>query len=250
MIPTNHMHAVGGARVKYLHITDSLDVKLMRSILLLAQANVQGLANYPVTTDSPLHGLALAEITERLADSLQAMGNPPRIPVSHSKSYSGVVELIVALDDAAADRLVGFVQYKPRLPLCDSCSIGYLAVEAEYRGRGVLREMMGLLTQHYPSVGLDCPLSLVGLYERLGFKSVKRQGCHVAMETLPLSGSNWDMGDEIIQARDSIKRAKEAIRDKLGKATREAYAQRDADYKAAAAEVDTIFGRAACNASL
>ncbi|MBX6653746.1 GNAT family N-acetyltransferase [Pseudomonas aeruginosa] len=223
--------------MKYLRLTDGIDITLMRSILELAQANVPELAWYPIGEDSPLRGLALAEITEQLGDSLQYVGNPIDIPVSPSKVYRGFVEVIVALDDTNDDRLAGFIQYKPRLPVGNSCSIGYLTVDAEYRGRGVLRGMMELLTQHYPAVGLDCALQLVGLYENLGFKVGKAQGCHVAMETLPLTGSNWNMGEDILNARPSIQRAKEAIRDKLGKNTRQAYEKRDADMRAATAEV-------------
>jgi ribosomal protein S18 acetylase RimI-like enzyme len=224
--------------MQYFHLTDHMPYHIAGNILQLAHKHASELSSHVISTDSPLFKLAQAEVYELLGDALRSISSPESILINgvYHPASAGV---IIAIDETKGDGTFGgFLQYKPRLPRCDSASIGYAAVSAAYRGQGVLRSMIQELLKSYPSLGLDCPLALVPLYERLGFKPVGRQGTHVAMVTGPQSGKGWAIDQATLEKRPTYMRAKEEIRAQLGKQTRDAYAQRDEDDRAAAKEVD------------
>lgn len=219
-------------------LTRGVPYHVMGHILQLARNNASKLSRFPVDANSPLIGIAEAEVHEKLGSALAFVETPPLLDLG-GEHIRGVSEVIIAVDETVGDgRLAGFLQYKPRLPLCDSASIGYAAVPEAYRRQGILRMMMAELLKHYPAVGLDCDLDLVPLYERLGFYVVGPEGFHVAMQTAPLSGKNWTMTLDELSSRESVVRAKNEVWERLGNVkAKAAFRQRTEMEKAAEARV-------------
>lgn len=219
-------------------LTRGVPYQVIGNILQLARANASNLSRFPVEADSPLIGIAEAEVHEKLGSALVFVENPPLLDLG-GEHIRGVSEVIIAVDETVDNgRLAGFLQYKPRLPVCDSVSIGYAAVAEAYRRQGVLRQMMAEMLKHYPAAGLDCDLELVPLYERLGFYVVGKEGFHVAMENAPLSGKNWAMTLDELSSRESVIRAKDEVWKRLGNVkAKAAFRERTEMEKAAEARV-------------
>lgn len=213
---------------------------VMEASIALAVSEAPAMVPYVIDAESPLLPLAQAEVGILLGDSMRMVGAGVR------QRVNGVVcdlrvGVIAAVDDSAAEpRLAGFIQYKPRLLVDGVATIGYAAVAKDYRGQGVFTRMLDELKSRYPVLGLDCPLELVPFYEGLGFQMSSVQGAHVGMCTAPLPGKSWGQGQEALDGNKDYQRAKELIRNNLGKAARDAYAKRDADTRQRVNEINAL----------
>jgi GNAT superfamily N-acetyltransferase len=207
-------------------------------ILQLARANALKMVQHSMPADSPIIGLAEAEVHALLCDTLFNIDSPPAIEVD-GVVHRGVVGVLVAVDESSAEPVVaGFIQYKARLPLCGAASIGYAAVADDYRGQGLFRALVEMLKGLYPALGLDCTIDLVDLYEKLDFKVTGAQGAHVAMGNAgKLPGMSWGREPEFLAAASAVIAAKKEIADRLGEGAVFAYATVDADTKRARADV-------------
>lgn len=226
--------------MEIMHFTDGINLRVLEESLKLAIAEAPAMVGHHIDSESPLLPLAEAEVEVMLGDTLRMVGAGVR------EHFKGVwcelkVCVIAAVDDESDEpRLAGFIQYKPRLLTDGVATIGYAAVAKEYRGQGVFTRMLEELRSKYPVMGLDCPLELVPMYEKLGFKADNVQHAHVGMNTGPMTGINWGQDQEYLEAQKPYQRAKAAIRDKLGKRTAEAYAKRDADTQQRVEEIRAI----------
>lgn len=226
--------------MEIIHFTNGINPLVMDKSVNLAVAEAPAMVAYVVDADSPLLPLAQAEVAALLHDAMTMVGAGVRQRVE-GLLCELKVGVIAAIDDEQDEpRFAGFIQYKPRLLAEGVATIGYAAVEKSYRGQGVFRLMLNELKRVYPVLGLDCPLELVPMYERLGFHPTNVQGAHVGMSTGTMTGKSWGHGQEFLDQHPSYIRAKEAIRDKLGKATRDAYAKRDADTRKRVEEIKTL----------
>jgi GNAT superfamily N-acetyltransferase len=226
--------------MEIMHYTDGINPKAMEECIKLAVAEAPAMVHQQIDNESPLLELAEAEVEILLGDSLRMVGSGATQRLE-GRIVELKVGLIVAIDDEAeTPQLAGFIQYKPRLLVDGMASIGYAAVATSYRGQGVFKMMMNELKGSYPILGLDCPLELVPLYQKLGFKVDNAQGCHVGMTLGELGGKNWQQDDLYLESQKLFQRAKESVRTKLGKNTASAYAKRDADTRNRTQEVRAL----------
>lgn len=195
------------------------------------------MVGHHIDSNSPLLPLAEAEVEVLLGRALRMIGTR-EVGYFNGKLCELKVGLIAAIDDELEEpKFAGFIQYKPRLFVEGMATIGYAAVVKNYRGQGLFARMLDELKKKYPVLGLDCPLELVPMYEKLGFKVANIQGVHVGMNLGVLGGMIWGQDQESLEKEKIYQHAKEAVRDKLGKNTRNAYSQRDADTQRRQGEV-------------
>ena len=170
--------------MKILRLRGDIPAEFKKAATSLAHANSKELSAHTVEGSDPFLLFTQAEVISRLKHDLQLVENP----IVH-QGVKYIAEVIVAVDDSVApEKLVGFITYKPRSPALTSASIAYAVVDAAYRGRGLLKAMLNELLSHYPNLGLDCPVALVPLYEKLGFRVIGAQGGHVAMNLGEING--------------------------------------------------------------
>lgn len=212
-----------------MHFTNGINPLVMEESIKLAVAEAPAMVATVVGADSPLLPLAEAEVDAMLRDAMNMVGAGVR--QQYAEEWMDLrVGVIAAVDDDADEPcLAGFIQYKPRLRTEGTATIGYAAVAPAYRGQGIFKKMLNELKAQYPILGLDCSLELVPMYERLGFRPVKRQGAHVGMETAPLGGVTWGQGQEFLDSHPLYRRAMQRIEISLGESASDAYAKRDAD---------------------
>jgi GNAT superfamily N-acetyltransferase len=226
--------------MEIIHFTDGINPRVMDESINLAVSEAPAMIAHVIDSDSPLLPLAQAEVEALLRDAMCMVG------AGASQQIEGLwcelkVGVIAAIDDEPEEpRFAGFIQYKPRLLTEGVATIGYAAVAKDYRSQGVFKQMLDELKSQYPVLGLDCPLELVPMYERLGFRPTTVQGAHVGMSTGKMAGKSWGHGQEFLDSHKLYQRAKDAIRDKLGKATRDAYAKRDADTRKRVEEIKAL----------
>jgi len=215
--------------MKIINLTKDVPYQIKGCILQLARLHVPTFVGSAIGADSPLLPLAEAEVHELLGDTLASIDNPQPIETDEGSFWSAA-GVIIAFDETKENGVfAGFIQYKARVPISDSASIGYAAVCKDYEGQGVFTEMLNELRSIYPALGLDCTMSLVPMYEKMGFCVTGQQGVHVAMRTAPLSGKSWMREQEYLDQTKSVIEAKKQIRERLGKKVREAYVKRDSD---------------------
>lgn len=216
--------------MKILHLTNGISPSMREAIIGLAVSEAPAMVGQHIDADSPLLALAEAEVTVLLGESLDLVGAAVRQEFEDGQWFDLKVGVIAAIDDEAEGQpMAGMIQYKPRLMTDGVATIGYAAVAKDYRDQGIFKSMLEELKSTHPVLGLDCPLELVPLYEKLGFKADNAQGAHVGMSLGELSGQNWMHDQDYLENNSLYKQAKEFVRHKLGKNTRDAYSKRDRD---------------------
>jgi ribosomal protein S18 acetylase RimI-like enzyme len=215
--------------VKIYNLTESVPIPVKQCILQLARAYAPKLVGSAIGSESPLLALAEAEVHELLVDILVSIDHPQPVQIEAMQFWTAA-GVIVAIDETTDDGVfAGFLQYKARLPHCDSASIGYAAVSDNYKGQGVFKSMLNELRSIYPALGLDCTMDLVPMYEKLGFQVSGQQGVHVAMVTAPLSGKHWARDQQYLDRTNAVQAARQWIEESLGDKATEAYARCESD---------------------
>jgi GNAT superfamily N-acetyltransferase len=209
---------------------------LQQSALRLAVDNAKELSAYHVEENDPFLPLVRAEIATRLMNDFQLIETPH---VENGVSSKG--EVIFAFEEIGSQRkLVGFATYKPRLPEFTCASIAHMVVVKNYRGRGILRQMMTEILSHYAIVGLDCRIGLVPIYEKFGFKVTGAQGTHISMATGTLSGVMISIDDNLLMKSPPLLQAKKTISDSLGKNSKAGYSKFNEQNQLAAQEAEAF----------
>ncbi|WP_122580125.1 GNAT family N-acetyltransferase [Pseudomonas viridiflava] len=226
-----------------LHFINGINPRVLEESIKLAVSEAPAMVHQHIDHDSPLLPLAEAEVEVLLGQSLRMVGADARERIDGHLTELKVGLIAVIDDEGETPLLAGFLQYKPRIFAEGMASIGYAAVAKPYRHQGVFTRMLDELKSHYPILGLDCPLELVSMYEKLGFKVDNAQGAHVGMYLGALGGKNWHMDQASLERNAVYLRAKERVRDQLGKGTREAYAKRDADTQNRVEEVNGLLAQ-------
>ena len=89
--------------------------------------------------------------------------------------------LLLATDEAAPGKVLGFLQYLSSTDMASACAITYLAVDAHHRRQGVARALMAELMKLHPHAALTCPVPKVPYYESLGFAVLCAKDTQVVM---------------------------------------------------------------------
>ncbi|EXF96409.1 GNAT family acetyltransferase [Pseudomonas fluorescens HK44] len=93
------------------------------------------------------------------------------------------VELIVAMDEEAPSKVIGFLLYLPVKDDPEACGVAYMAVQASHRRQGVARAMVQEMVNRYPHAELTCAVGKVALFESMGFQVLGARGPQVLMNT-------------------------------------------------------------------
>ncbi len=226
--------------MEILHFVDGINPLVMEESIKLAVEEAHMMVGYHIESDSPLMPLARAEVEILLTDSLSLVGAGLRQKMSGEWTELKV-GLIAALDDEGEmPRLAGFIQYKPRLMVSDAASIGYAAVAKDYRGQGVFTRLLAELKNTYPILGLDCPLELVEMYEKLGFRVSTRQNAHVGMRNAHLAGKTWMPEQAHLEDHEVYRHTEKHLCDSLGSQYEAVYAAHQAANKRRMGEIDAL----------
>lgn len=93
------------------------------------------------------------------------------------------VELLLAIDDAVGEEVVGFLLYSPVPTHPEACGVNYMAVKQSRRRRGIGSELMKELIAQYPHAELTCSVKKVPFYQSVGFNVLDSYNTQVVMNT-------------------------------------------------------------------
>ena len=93
------------------------------------------------------------------------------------------VELVLALDAEAPDRLVGFALALPAQDDPQACALAFLAVDPARRRQGIARGLLADLGSRYACIELYAFADQVPLFEALGLQALASDGPQVLMST-------------------------------------------------------------------
>ncbi|ROO06996.1 hypothetical protein BK675_15985 [Pseudomonas fluorescens] len=89
------------------------------------------------------------------------------------------IELLTA--SAGDGKIVGFLLFGLVQTEVQECNIYYTAVQKQFRRQGIMGNMMQLILEISPAVGLSCDIAMVPVYKRYGFRIVTGRETQVVM---------------------------------------------------------------------
>ncbi|WP_223452736.1 MULTISPECIES: GNAT family N-acetyltransferase [unclassified Pseudomonas] len=89
------------------------------------------------------------------------------------------IELLTASTDDG--RIVGFLLFGLVQTDVQECNIYYTAVQKQFRRQGIMNDMMQVILEISPAIGLSCDIAMVPIYKRYGFRVVKGRETQVVM---------------------------------------------------------------------
>jgi GNAT superfamily N-acetyltransferase len=155
------------------HLSSPPPESLTNQVLQMVVDNFADISSMPLLPSNPLYPLYQYVIGYEVHLYLQAMND----------EAEGPVQLLLALDDEDPARVLGFALYLPSPDDTAACTLPYLAVQAEYRGKGIGRALLQRVLMHRPHLELACVASKVPLFEALGLQVMAAQGSQVLMSS-------------------------------------------------------------------
>ncbi|WP_322980802.1 GNAT family N-acetyltransferase [Pseudomonas sp. C11] len=155
------------------HLSSPPPESLTNQVLQMVVDNFGDISSMPLLPSNPLYPLYQYVIGYEVHLYLQAMND----------EAEGPVQLLLALDDEDPARVLGFALYLPSPDDTAACTLPYLAVQAEYRGKGIGRALLQRVLMHRPHLELACVASKVPLFETLGLQVMAAQGSQVLMSS-------------------------------------------------------------------
>lgn len=157
--------------VKTIKITGMVPQGIFEQVSLMAADNTKDLSMSGVGQENPLYNIHQAILVLEIGTHLSAIGR------------QGVAKpsLLVAVDEESPSTVLGFLLSMPIDNRPDECGISYGAVKATHRRKGIFKALVMELGQHFPKSTLSCPMSLVPMYERMGYKVTGHRDHHIAM---------------------------------------------------------------------
>jgi len=89
------------------------------------------------------------------------------------------IELLTASTDDG--RIVGFLLFGLVQTDVQECNIYYSAVQKQFRRKGIMNNMMQVILEISPAIGLSCDIAMVPIYKRYGFRVVTGRETQVVM---------------------------------------------------------------------
>ncbi|MGF6166793.1 GNAT superfamily N-acetyltransferase [Pseudomonas moraviensis] len=89
------------------------------------------------------------------------------------------IEVITASSDDGS--IVGFLLFGLVETDVLECNIYYTAVKKQFRRQGIMSQMMKVVLQISPALGLSCDIAMVPIYERYGFRPVAARDAQIVM---------------------------------------------------------------------
>lgn len=186
---------------------------LKKQTTQIALESAADLSAYHLVEDDPFLPFVQTEVTTRLRDDFEKA----ETPVSDGRITTKTEVVFVIDDSQKPPALAGFATVKPRAPSYETATIVYVAVAKKYRGQGVFRTIMTEILTHYPASAIDCPVSLVPLYEKFGFKVEENYSIHVLMKTGELNGKIYNLELEDMMKMPPLRDALQKLKANLGK---------------------------------
>ncbi|MCO7517574.1 GNAT family N-acetyltransferase [Pseudomonas guariconensis] len=135
--------------------------------------HVGELSSVAISPDNPLYPLYQYGVGLEVHQYLQAMDGTRGL----------AVELTLALDAEAPQRLLGFALSLPAQDNDQACTLAFLAVAASHRRQGIARALLADLQSRYACVELNVFASLVPWFETMGMQVVAANGPQVLMSS-------------------------------------------------------------------
>jgi predicted GNAT family acetyltransferase len=154
-----------------ISITSSVPEKISRQIREMGAEYSDELAMDAFHKSSPLNIVGRAMMNLELGTYMSAMGR-------HDAEEPG---LIIAIDDEKKDVVLGFLLYAPLSGASGQCGIIYTAVSTKMRKQGILRQMLAKVSEHFLQSTLSCQISLVPMYEHLGYHVIGHRNSQIVM---------------------------------------------------------------------
>lgn len=155
------------------HLSNPPPESLKNQVLQMVVDYFGDVSAVPLLPSNPLFQLYQYVIGYEVHLHLQAMNG----------EVEGPVQLLLALDDEDPARVLGFALYLPSPDDTAACTLAYLAVQAEHRGKGIGRTLLQRVRERRPHLELACMASKVPLFEALGLQVLAAQGAQVLMNS-------------------------------------------------------------------
>jgi GNAT superfamily N-acetyltransferase len=131
------------------------------------------LGNVSLAPSNPLYPLYQYGLGLEVHHYLQAIGGDTGLQV----------ELLLALDEADPTKVLGFALYLPAQGAADACTLLYLVVVANHRGRGIGKALLKGVMARYPHTEAACALAVVDWFEMQGWHVSGARGPQVVVNT-------------------------------------------------------------------
>lgn len=155
------------------HFVAPPEESIKSQILQMVVDYLTDISAIAITPSNPLYNLYQYSIGFEVHLYLQAMGGSGELQA----------QLIVATAPDDPQVVTGFLLYLPVQDDPQACSVAYLAVNDQYRRRGIARAMLAQMTERYPHAELACAVSKVPYFEAMGFQVAGVRGPQVLMNT-------------------------------------------------------------------
>lgn len=156
-----------------VHLNTPPPESLKNQVLQMVVDYFSDISPVSLTPSNPLYQLYQYVIGYQVHLYLQAMDS----------QVDGRAQLVLALDDLDPSQVLGFALYLPAKDDPDTCSLVYMAVQANQRRQGVARAILQHMITRHAHAELACAASHVPTFEAMGFRVLAAQGPQVLMNT-------------------------------------------------------------------
>lgn len=195
------------------HLSDSQK----EEILKLLEENADDIETYIVKKESPFYkyiSILLVEKTKLLLLNLQVNTMRKMHLIVCENSLGNVIGFLLYHERFDSDDYT----YKKQVNFTDDVTISSVAVDNNYRQKGIFTKMVNFLKSNYKSIGLTCSIERVSLYEKLGFCVSGLYQTHIVMIWGNDDGSTklWSIDDDFIRNLHPARFALQMIQTELG----------------------------------
>lgn len=174
------------------NISQSIPQIKKAQILDLVTKNAFSISAYVFKSKSAIYDYLATREVVRTARFLDRIGYPG----------ADGANLIVSEDNGI---IIGSILYHCTTTNDHDISIASTIVDEQYRGQGVLKNMMDVLKCENESIMLTCFVEKVPIYEKLGFKVMMEQGTQICMfYGNPDDGDMYSVDDDYIDQHSAV----------------------------------------------
>ncbi|MFG0337723.1 GNAT family N-acetyltransferase [Pseudomonas sp. zjy_13] len=138
----------------------------------LAKANTTDLSMLGVPASNRIYPLYQHTLSTEILMYVECVGQYDK---------EAPVRLVVAFDDEARKKVIGFVLYLPVIKDRGACGLSYMAVAKGQRRKGVARCMVEAVAEECPHIELTCFIDKVPVYESMGFHVIGYRDTQIVM---------------------------------------------------------------------
>lgn len=146
--------------------TTPVTPKICASILELVGENVTSLSMSHPPRVHPLFDGYKAMLVEEIRTYITRQDLPQ-------------IEVITASSEGGS--IIGFLLFGLVETDVLECNIYYTAVQKQFRRQGIMSQMMQVVLNISPALGLSCDIAMVPIYERYGFRPVAARETQIVM---------------------------------------------------------------------